>query len=436
MDRYLLGQLVPPEERTITSHTGVLDWTKPQFYMSRVKKDNWDHLMFSDGGRQLLTPEKRLRLYVIKFGCKKDGVRHTTHTREFGGDYQLLDSFLTEFPVEVEGLMRGWARARGLLMEGRHNKRDGKDTELLGLDEEGMYHEAGDAALGFVEQVNAEKRAALGMATEPLEVQLERVRQAEETKRHLQTEETQRHREDEETKRHKEDEETKRHREDEETERLQILADLRKAEMQTVTPPDITPVVPETDTASQSTGPKRTHEQAQEAPMAGEMVSFKIPAHRVKCQPVYQHTMTGEFVEYHNSGAEAVKNSKKEGNVNFGIIIDVSSISECAANKRSSHQGFMWRMVPQSEWKLETISVPRSTHGRIMQMDERGNLVNRYLTMDDAAQAVRVCIQTLKAAIKRKEVLQLHRWKTDSSVPIARRVARAAKVDDSSNNSP
>ena len=432
VERHLCGELVPVQQRTLQSYTGVQDWTKPQFYMSLLKGDNWDHLMYSDGAHRALTRGERVALFIIKFGCKKEvcrwslcsapsshppvltaavtqGVRHTTHLREFGGDYQLLDTFLTAFPVEVETRMRNWARARGVLLEGRHNKRESKDCELLGIMDEETYREVCEAAQGFVKEVDDEMRALLGIDAnvEPLEVQLERVRQAEQTKRHVETELTK---------------------------RLQIRADIEMAEIQAGKPPATAGRAAQpalADSASEQR-PTRTHSSTSAkrargqiaSQCAGEPISFQIPAHASKCQPVYQHKTNGEFVAYHTSGAAAVKCSKLEGDINQGIRLDVASISECANGKRSSHAGFKWRMVPEAEWQLETISTTRNTCGRIIQVGRDGIVVNRYGTMEEAAEIVKQSITTIRTAIRKGTFCQLHLWQVDAAVAPTRRPLR------------
>ena len=105
--RVVHGQLVPAAPELLPSVTGIREWSKPQGYLGQIIGDSWESLMFCDGRAHQLTPSERSQLRVFKYGSVRRGEsRHSTHQREFGGDYKLLDSFVTPFADEAEARFR------------------------------------------------------------------------------------------------------------------------------------------------------------------------------------------------------------------------------------------------------------------------------------------------------------------------------------------
>ena len=130
---YLGGGLAPPSP--LTSCTGVKDWTVSQVYLAAVSGE-WRSLRFCDGSGRQLTAAELTSLIVIKFGFMLQNTgRLTTHAREFGGCFSLLDSLVMPGPLafDVEKAFKNYLKAEGRLMEGVHGNRGAKDTELIVL---------------------------------------------------------------------------------------------------------------------------------------------------------------------------------------------------------------------------------------------------------------------------------------------------------------
>ena len=150
---------------------------------------HFEHAVTPDpGGDQPLRGERYIT-FVIKFG-QEERARQTTYIRELGDSSGVLCSFCTLFAPTVEARVENWLRTPGLLTEGGHEKRDADGgIELIGTCSTDVYADMIDIVYRIVEEVEADMRVALGIASspsalEPVEVQLERVRQQGLTDRH------------------------------------------------------------------------------------------------------------------------------------------------------------------------------------------------------------------------------------------------------------
>ena len=384
-----------PVAALLESRTGFQDWTRPQFYLSQIKGDRWDHLKYTDGGHQLLAPDDRQSIFVLKFGHMGEGARQTI--REFGGDYRLLDSFPTPCGVTVEARVKGWLRARGMLMEGRHSHRECRDVELIGLGGEEVYGEVVDAVKSIIAEVEADMRRELDLklASEPLEVQLERVKQEAETQRHLAEVEARRHREEQRTARCAERQLTKRLR-------------LDRALVQPVTEADSGTLESATAQASVATTEPMPAQQPAQQPLVEErpgptdrFVTFNILKVREDYMPVRQYYLDGTLAGEYPTAAEAAKAHPK---------FHQTDIAKCVNGERDLHLGYRWVAVPLAERETVAVTVPYNETGPIVQRAPGGAFVNSYTAISAAAKAVRVHLPRIRTAIEDATPCQLYMW--------------------------
>ena len=376
------------------SLTGIKEWTAAQFYLSQILGDSWESLKSCDGADRAITPADRTRLFILKFGHQDTGSRQTTHIREFGGDYKLLDSFPTPFSAAVESRVRNWLRAHSMLMEGKHSKRDGKDTELCGVASVEEYASVVGAVRKIIADVEADMRGSLQMSTEePLELRLERVRQQAETQRY-QIEQEQK---------------TARYAQRQQTKRLK---------MQTPAHIPCSPVA----SMARSQFPRREQPEAPCAPTSSssppqlprpptpppcppaqpqfdqDMVTFQILADSRTPQAIVR--MKGDEVIYRHP---SLKHAVEAGFCKPGI-------SSVLHNSKHTHAGFKWVYGPPTDEMLMTVTVPFSRTGAVVQLTPTGAFVNSYPSASRASAAVGVTGTTIMTAIRDKKLCHLHRW--------------------------
>ena len=410
VEQFLSGALAAPAPLGLESVTGFQDWTASQFYMAWIKGDSWDSLGFCDGSGALLAPGERCTIFVIKFGRQEEGARQTTHIREFGGDYELLDSFPTLFAPTVEARVKNWLRTRGLLMEGRHSKRNSRDTELIGAVTADVYAEVVAAVQRIVQEVETDMRTALGIAastTEPVEVQVERIRQQGLTDRYREKQVTKRLRMQTSTQPPTSTDTTSRASPGAPpTQRESTQQDERKVTAATA---DIVVVAGAAgaEAEAEAEADAEAEAEAAGAPIVQEgAVSFVILAGRPDWRPVRQLDFHGAFVKDHPSASEAARIHKK---------FHTSDILKCVDGQRDLHMGFRWVEVPFEERETREVTAPYRADGNVVQKTMEGEFVNSYSSTAAAARAVKVKKGRIDRALSDRLPCQLHLWSQSHS---------------------
>lgn len=102
----------------------------------------------------LLIPEIELSIedIVIKFGSTKDpGSRMPKHNKDFGG-FTLLDSIVSDNPVDIEDKIREWLKINNRLIRGKTENKNTTDTELFVVKSQSDYETIVKIANVFAEE--------------------------------------------------------------------------------------------------------------------------------------------------------------------------------------------------------------------------------------------------------------------------------------------
>ena len=112
------------------SVTGLQDVRQDQFYFGFAgPPEDWSDIKRSDGTLFVLRPDQ----IIMKFGQHTlNTARSVTHTREYG-NFQVIDSILTDNPTRVERDAKDDLRNRNELLSAFHKNKRNRDTELIAV---------------------------------------------------------------------------------------------------------------------------------------------------------------------------------------------------------------------------------------------------------------------------------------------------------------
>ena len=124
---------------SLRSVTDVIDMRSPQLYF-RVVPGKFTNVHLKGQPDLALSAEELSHVVISKFGCMGQTDRQADHQKTFKGS-ELLDSCLTVSYAHVELQFKDKLRNRGMLYEGMHENKKGKDTELLVIRSQEQYTE-------------------------------------------------------------------------------------------------------------------------------------------------------------------------------------------------------------------------------------------------------------------------------------------------------
>lgn len=138
-------------------------------------------------------------------------------------------------------------------------------------------------------------------------------------------------------------------------------------------------------------------------------VSFKGSHHNettrqylslIRSVPVTQYTLDGQRVKQYDSGMEAAKT----------VGVSLSALSACVMRRTHSCAGYIWRREDVSKLSEDEI---KHTHGNaktVIQFDLNGNVLREYNSVREAATENNVSFHVIYGAISNEKIVLNSRW--------------------------
>ena len=115
-------------------------------------------------------------------------------------------------------------------------------------------------------------------------------------------------------------------------------------------------------------------------------------ANHVEAKKIYQYSINGDFIKEWDCISTASRELK----------INSSNLSMCAKHQRINAGGYRWEYFYKD--KLEPIiKIKKSKKGlwgkRILQLDDNGNVINEFMSLNDASQQLNIDATTISKAL-------------------------------------